>query len=73
MASFKVKFPVLQELFATTKKNTGALCPSSSGAPLALQIFHHLLGGGRFEHPPSISAPIGRREKREKAFESWSK
>ena len=26
-------------------------------APLALRIFHHLLGGG-FEHPPSISAPI---------------
>ena len=44
-------------------------------APLALQIFHHLLGGGgvRAPLPPSISAPIGRREKRKKAFVSSSK
>ena len=36
-------------------------------APLALQIFHHLLGGGGVvEHPLSISTPIGRREKRNK-------
>ena len=32
-------------------------------APLALQIFHHLLGGGG-SNTPSISAPIGLREKR---------
>ena len=32
-------------------------------APLALQLFQHLLGGG-IEHPPSISAPIVLREKR---------
>ena len=34
-------------------------------APLALQIFHHLLEGGGV-WTPSISAPIGRREKRKK-------
>ena len=34
---------------------------------VGLQIFHHRLGGGAFEHPhPSISAPIGRREKQNK-------
>ena len=47
--------------------------------PLALQIFHHLLvvvvvvGGGGGWTPPSISAPIGRKEKRKQAFESLSK
>ena len=40
-----------------------------------LWIFHHLLGGGVFEHPPppSISAPAHRRTKRKTAFESSRK
>ena len=41
---------------------------------MALQIFHHLLGGGEcLNMPPAISAPIGRKEKREKVSESSSK
>ena len=49
------------------KNDEGGLFPLTR-APLALQILHHLLGrgGGVFEHPPSISAPIGRGEKRKK-------
>ena len=44
-------------------------------APLALQIFHHLLGGGGgvFEHPSSLSAPNGRREKRKKRSKAHQK
>ena len=42
-------------------------------ALLGLWIFHDLLGGGVFEHPPSISAPAHRRTKQKTAFESSRK
>ena len=41
MASFKAKFPVLQELFAKNHRGRGL-----TRAPLAIKIFHHLLGRG---------------------------
>ena len=56
-------------------RECGVWPPHLTRAPLALQIFHHLLGGGGggSNTPLSISAPIGRREKHNKAFESSSK
>ena len=42
-------------------------------ALLGLWIFHRLLGGGRLNAPPMISAPGRRREKRKAAFESSRK
>ena len=42
-------------------------------ALLGLWIFHRLLGGGRLNAPPMISAPGHRREKQKAAFESWRK
>ena len=46
--------------------------PMLTRAPLALQSLHHLLAGGG-STPPSVSAPIGRREKRKKRSKARQK
>ena len=66
--SFECPFRIRCSYIGVPKSNASLL----TRAPLALQIFHHLLERG-FEHPPSISAPISRREKRKKRSKAHQK